>query len=124
MARRSVRLSEIDAELRARFGTDAVEAGSDSRNERPLVNTAPRTAQDDSAKYVPLLKMVLERRRRSSQSAEAVLDDWLQECRLGRTSVTDYRAGRTKGRVSSRMRQKIERAIVTSAQKLGLLDSE
>lgn len=114
------RLARTDAEIAAHNNEQKVEPEIHARSVAPGAASDAPTLDNDSMDYVPLLKQVLLKLRQVSQSAEVVLEAWLEENKLSRTTVTDYRAGKIKGRVSSRMRQKIEDAIVASAEKLGL----
>ncbi len=71
---------------------------------------------DSHLRHVELLDRVLEK---------ISLEIWVKDNKgLCRTQVTDYRAGRISRRVSLEKRKAIEKAIVASAEQLGLSDSD
>jgi hypothetical protein len=118
--RLGAKLARIAAELAARNNEQEVEAGASDVGSEAQVESRVTELRSKAINYVPLFNEVLANRRQNDQSLETVLQNWLEENKLSRTTVTDYRAGKAKGYVSPRMRRKIEGAIIRSAKKLGL----
>jgi hypothetical protein len=121
-ARLRAQLDKMDAELAARADEEEAKPGIPlARNEVLGSESSATTVERKTTDYVLLFNQVLERSKRSGESATAALEGWLNENRgLCRTQVTDYRAGRIKGRVSASKCKAIEAAIRASAQELGL----
>lgn len=116
---RALDKKRVFAELAARTENEKVELGPDLRTKAPAPEPSATALQSKSITYVLLLRQVLERRNQSGESKMAVLESWVSEHReLSRTQVTDYLAGRIKGRVSAKKCEKIEAAILASTEKL------
>jgi len=96
-------------------GSDAtVDAGDGAKGKS-------RNFGDEKHKRCALLfERVLAKRKVSSESKTATLEAWVTENGLNRTQVTDYLAGRIKGRIGPERRREIETAIMASAKKLGI----
>jgi hypothetical protein len=109
--RKKAHLERIRAELASRAAAERVDSAESDGASRPV----PTITWKD------LFDQVLEKRKQNGESKTALLDLWLGEHPgLSRTQVTDFLAGRIKGRVSGNKLEKIQTAIRNSAQQLGL----
>ena len=120
LERLKAHLNRIDAEPSARAAEEQVKPG-DLQREAPGAESCGTTGQNEATDYVLLFNRVLEKSRQSGESKTSAFKTWLKEHRgLARTQVTDYLAGRIKGRVGDSKRKAIEAAILASAARLGL----
>ena len=115
-----VQLIKIEGELTAR-GVDTVAPDPTSAAKSNVANSFPCNSEDRVAKHRTLLNKVLDRRKRGGESQTLLLNDWIKEAKLPRTSVTDYLGSRIKGRVSDAKCSEIELKIRASAEALGLI---
>jgi hypothetical protein len=121
ITRRRTQLAKIRKKLAAHADREKVDPKADLPSEMRGAESSATTIQDGGIDYVRLFNQVLERGMQSGESQKVVLADFLKEHPgISRTQVTDYRAGRTQGRVSPGKCRTIEAAILASAARLGL----